>query len=94
MGRSSAECGIFHVTDFTKFSVAVLFVVACFVSTAMGTSVGTITLIALIAAAVSDASVFDLALCVGSVMGGAMFGDNLSFYIRHDDCGATDRAVR
>ena len=29
-----------------KFSVAVLFVVACFVSTAMGTSVGTITLIA------------------------------------------------
>ena len=62
-----------------KFSVAVLFVVACFVSTAMGTSVGTITLIAPIAAAVSDASGFDLALCVGSVMGGAMFGDNLSF---------------
>ena len=31
------------------------------------------------AAAVSDASGFDLALCVGSVMGGAMFGDNLSF---------------
>ena len=53
--------------------------VACFVSTAMGTSVGTITLIAPIAAAVSDASGFDLALCVGSVMGGAMFGDNLSF---------------
>ena len=45
----------------------------------MGTSVGTITLIAPIAAAVSDASGFDLALCVGSVMGGAMFGDNLSF---------------
>ena len=62
-----------------KFSVAVLFVVACFVSTAMGTSVGTITLIAPIAAAVSDASGFDLALCIGSVMGGAMFGDNLSF---------------
>ena len=39
----------------------------------------TITLIAPIAAAVSDASGFDLALCIGSVMGGAMFGDNLSF---------------
>ena len=36
-------------------------------------------MIAPIAAAVSDASGFDLALCIGSVMGGAMFGDNLSF---------------
>ncbi len=55
------------------------FVVACFVSIAMGTSVGTITLIVPIAAAVSDASGFGLPLCIGSVMGGAMFGDNLSF---------------
>ena len=45
----------------------------------MGTSVGTITLIVPIAAAVSDASGFGLPLCIGSVMGGAMFGDNLSF---------------
>ena len=62
-----------------RFSVAVLFVVACFVSVAMGTSVGTITLLVPIAAAVSSASGFDLAFCVASVMGGAMFGDNLSF---------------
>ena len=48
-------------------------------STAMGTSVGTITLITPIAAAVSNVSGFSMALCVGSVMGGAMFGDNLSF---------------
>ena len=53
--------------------------VACFVSVAMGTSVGTITLLVPIAAAVSSASGFDLAFCVASVMGGAMFGDNLSF---------------
>ncbi len=45
----------------------------------MGTSVGTITLITPIAVAVSAASGFSLPLCVGSVMGGAMFGDNLSF---------------
>lgn len=51
----------------------------CFVSVAMGTSVGTITLLTPIAAAVSTASGFDLAFCVASVMGGAMFGDNLSF---------------
>ena len=38
-----------------RFSVVVLFIVACFVSTAMGTSVGTITLITPIAAAVSSA---------------------------------------
>ena len=56
-----------------------LFVVSCFVSLAMGTSVGTITLITPIAVAVSAASGFDLPLCVASVMGGAMFGDNLSF---------------
>ena len=45
----------------------------------MGTSVGTITLITPIALAVSTASGFAAPLCVGAVMGGAMFGDNLSF---------------
>ena len=40
---------------------------------------GTITLITPIAVAVSSASGFSLPLCVASVMGGAMFGDNLSF---------------
>lgn len=59
--------------------MAVLFVVSCFVSTAMGTSVGTITLITPIGVAVSAASGFSLPLCIGAVMGGAMFGDNLSF---------------
>lgn len=53
--------------------------VACFVSTAMGTSVGTITLLVPIASAVAETSGFSLALCVASVMGGSMFGDNLSF---------------
>ena len=45
----------------------------------MGTSVGTITLITPIGIAVSRASGFDLPLCIATVMGGAMFGDNLSF---------------
>lgn len=81
VGRSSAESVAYFMLSLipARFAVAVLFVVACFVSTAMGTSVGTITLITPIAVAVSSASGFDLALCVGSVMGGAMFGDNLSF---------------
>ena len=81
VGRSSAESVAYFLLSIipAQFSVAVLFVVSCFVSTAMGTSVGTITLITPIAAAVSSASGFDIALCVGSVVGGAMFGDNLSF---------------
>ena len=80
-GRSSAEAVAYFLLSVTPAwaSVAVLFIAACFVSTAMGTSVGTITLITPIAAAVSNVSGFPLPLCVGAVMGGAMFGDNLSF---------------
>ncbi len=81
VGRNGAESVAYFMLSIipTRFAVAVLFVVACFVSTAMGTSVGTITLIVPIAVAVSEASGFSMPLCIGSVMGGAMFGDNLSF---------------
>ena len=81
VGRSSAESVAYFMLSVTpeKFAVVVLFIVSCFVSTAMGTSVGTITLIAPIAVAISEGSGFPLALCVGTVVGGAMFGDNLSF---------------
>lgn len=81
VGRGSAESVAYFMLSLipARFAVAVLFVVACFVSTAMGTSVGTITLIMPIAVAVADASGFSVPLCVASVMGGAMFGDNLSF---------------
>ena len=80
-GRTSAEAVAYFLLSIApvKMAVAVLFVVACFVSMAMGTSVGTITLLAPIAVAVSASSGFDLPLCIASVMGGAMFGDNLSF---------------
>ena len=81
VGRSSAESVAYFMLSVTpaRFAVVVLFVVSCFVSTAMGTSVGTITLITPIAVAISEGSGFPLALCVGTVVGGAMFGDNLSF---------------
>lgn len=81
VGRSSAESVAYFMLSIipARFSVAVLFGVACFVSLAMGTSVGTITLLTPIAVAVSNASGFGLPLCVASVMGGSMFGDNLSF---------------
>ena len=81
VGRGSAESVAYFMLSHipAQFAVAVLFVVGCLVSLSMGTSVGTITLLTPIAVAVSRASGFDMALCVASVMGGAMFGDNLSF---------------
>lgn len=81
VGRDSAESVAYFMLSIipAQYAVAVLFVAACFVSVAMGTSVGTITLITPIALAVSSVSGFSAPLCVASVMGGAMFGDNLSF---------------
>lgn len=81
VGRSSAESVAYFLLSFipARFAVMVLFIVSAFVSLAMGTSVGTITLITPIALAVSSGSGFQPALCIGSVIGGAMFGDNLSF---------------
>ena len=81
VGRESAQSVAWFLLDLipARFAVAVLFVVACFVSTAMGTSVGTILLLTPIAMEVSKAAGFVDELCVASVIGGAMFGDNLSF---------------
>ena len=81
VGRSSAQSVAYFMLDLipARFAVAVLFIVACFVSTAMGTSVGTITLLTPIAVEVAQTAGFSGALCIGSVVGGAMFGDNLSF---------------
>ena len=81
VGRNSAESVAYFLLSGVpaRLAVCVIFVVSAFVSTAMGTSVGTITLIAPIAAAISATSGFSLPLCIGTVVGGAMFGDNLSF---------------
>ena len=81
VGRSSADSVAYFLLSIIppQFAVAVLFVVSCFVSLAMGTSVGTITLITPIALSVAGASGFSPAMCVAAVLGGGMFGDNLSF---------------
>ncbi len=81
VGRSSAESVAYFMLSVTppRMAVVVIFLVSCFVSTAMGTSVGTITLLTPIAVAIAEGSGFSLPLCVGTVVGGAMFGDNLSF---------------
>ncbi len=58
--------------------VAGLFIIACFISLSMGTSVGTIAALAPIALGVSEKTGFEAALCMGAIVCGAMFGDNLS----------------
>ncbi|MFJ7858855.1 Na+/H+ antiporter NhaC family protein [Peribacillus sp. NPDC097206] len=56
-----------------------LFIIACFISLSMGTSMGTIVALAPIGVGISDQTDISVALSMAAVIGGAMFGDNLSF---------------
>lgn len=59
--------------------LAGIFLAACFISLAIGTSVGTIAALTPVAAGIASQSDINTALIVGIVVGGAFFGDNLSF---------------
>ena len=61
-----------------SIAVVGLFVIGCFISVSMGTSMGTIAALAPIAAGISEKTEFSAAVCIGAVVCGAMFGDNLS----------------
>ena len=61
-----------------NFAVAGLFIIGCFISVSMGTSMGTISTLAPIAAGISEKTGFSMAICIAAVVCGAMFGDNLS----------------
>jgi Na+/H+ antiporter NhaC len=63
----------------TSFLLPGLFVIACFISFAMGTSMGTITAITPVGIGLAESLGVSVPLAVGIVIGGAMFGDNLSF---------------
>ncbi|MGX1266371.1 Na+/H+ antiporter NhaC [Rossellomorea marisflavi] len=56
-----------------------LFVIAAFISLAMGTSMGTIAALAPIGVGISSGTDISLPLAMATVVGGSMFGDNLSF---------------
>lgn len=75
-----ADSTVFLFLDYlpSNFAVAGLFLIACFVSVSMGTSVGTISALAPFAVSMSQATGFDIVLCIAAVASGAMFGDNLS----------------
>ena len=55
-----------------------VFLVSCFISLAIGTSCGTIAALAPVALGIAGSSGLSSALLLGAVVGGAMFGDNLS----------------
>ncbi len=59
--------------------LAGVFLAACVISLSIGTSVGTIVALMPVAVGLADKAGADLALMAGGVIGGAFFGDNLSF---------------
>ena len=61
-----------------KIVVVGLFLIGCFISISMGTSMGTIAALAPIAVGIAEKAGFSLPICIGAVVCGAMFGDNLS----------------
>ena len=60
-------------------SLAGMFLAACFISLSVGTSVGTVVALAPLAAEMAGAAGSPVAVYVAAVIGGAFFGDNLSF---------------
>lgn len=62
-----------------KFILVGLFVAACFISMAIGTSVGTIVALVPIASGLAQGTGAPLAMITAAIVGGAFFGDNLSF---------------
>lgn len=62
----------------TNLLVPGLFIIACFISISMGTSVGTITALTSIGVGIAQKTGMPVALVVGAIIGGGMFGDNLS----------------
>lgn len=81
--------GAMHASDsVTNFGLSILpsnmvlpglFVIGCILSFAMGTSMGTVSALMPIGVSLANATGFNMALVCGVVVGGAMFGDNLSF---------------
>lgn len=82
------------------FIVPGFFIIAAFIATAMGTSMGTIAAIAPIGLGISEQTEISSALMLGVIVGGAMFGDNLSMIsdttiaaTRTQDCEMKDKFI-
>lgn len=84
LGAVTAAGGVDSTVNFglsilpAHIAIVGLFVIGCFISISMGTSMGTIAALAPIAVGISKQTGFSIAICIGAVVCGAMFGDNLS----------------
>ena len=72
-GGASSTANLFLSILPARLAVPGLFVIACLISMSMGTSVGTISVLVPIAAAAAQNAGLHLPLCIGTVVGGAMF---------------------
>lgn len=84
--QSAKEMGAIDATVYATlhllpdgFLLPGLFVAACFISLSIGTSVGTIATLVPVAIGIAEQTDLALAMVVAIVVGGAYFGDNLSF---------------
>ncbi|MCI5724619.1 Na+/H+ antiporter NhaC family protein [Fusobacterium sp.] len=74
--EATVNLGITYIPP--HFIAVGLFIIGAFISTATGTSVGAIVALGPIAVGLGEKSGVPMALILAAVMGGAMFGDNLS----------------
>ncbi|HWI48582.1 MAG TPA: Na+/H+ antiporter NhaC family protein [Rummeliibacillus sp.] len=74
--QSTVNFGLTYLPQ--NFLLVGLFIIGCFISLSMGTSMGTVVALAPIGVGIADATGISMALAMATVVGGAMFGDNLS----------------
>lgn len=74
--KSTVNLGLSLIPE--NLTIVGLFVICMFVSLSMGTSVGTVAAIAPVGFGLSQAMDVSAAITMATVVGGAMFGDNLS----------------
>ena len=94
--EATVDLGLALLPD--QFILPGLFLISAFISLSMGTSMGTLAAVAPIAVGVSGSTELSVTITLGAVVGGAMFGDNLSIIsdttiaaTRTQGCSMTDK---
>lgn len=78
MGAVDSTVNLFLTYLPSRLLLPGIFVMACFIAISVGTSVGTIAALAPVAVAIAETTSMSNGLLLAAVVGGAMFGDNLS----------------
>lgn len=79
MGGVDSVVGLGMTIVPRSFIVPGLFIISCLISISMGTSYGTLSAVAPIAVGFAEVGGYNMTMVLCAVLGGAMFGDNLSF---------------